>query len=176
MTTLSSHETSAFDVMFASTKSTLLWVPHTGMSSTDLLQTPNCLVLRDTPAGHICCHAYRWRSGQNTDTLPAILLTVPPSKTADTALVCVLRNQALWVCRRFVLLERGSSQSKHSIERRRRIGRVRRIAGNMLFGPLVYGTIEIRCLWQFFADDQHALMQKIKGLLMPCQLMKGVMV
>ena len=35
-------------------------------------------------------------------TLPAILLTPPPSKAADMAHLCVPQNQALGVCRGFV--------------------------------------------------------------------------
>ena len=37
-----------------------------------------------------------------TTTLPAILLTLPPSKAADMAHLCVPQNQPLGVCRRFV--------------------------------------------------------------------------
>ena len=43
-----------------------------------------------------------WRSGPNTRTLPTILLTLPPSKVADRAHLCVPQNQALVVCRGFV--------------------------------------------------------------------------
>ena len=38
----------------------------------------------------------------NTRTLPTVLLTLPPSKAADMALLCVPQNQALGVCRGFV--------------------------------------------------------------------------
>ena len=41
-----------------------------------------------------------WRSEPNTRTLPAILLTLPPSKAGDTAHLCVPQNQALGVCRK----------------------------------------------------------------------------
>ena len=43
-----------------------------------------------------------WRGGPDTRTLPAILLTLPPSKAANMALLCVPQNQALGVCRGFV--------------------------------------------------------------------------
>ena len=43
-----------------------------------------------------------WRSGPNTRTLPAILVTLPPSKAADMAHLCDPQNQALGVCRGFV--------------------------------------------------------------------------
>ena len=43
-----------------------------------------------------------WRSGPNTRTLPTVLLTLPPSKAADMAHLCVPQNQALGVCRGFV--------------------------------------------------------------------------
>ena len=43
-----------------------------------------------------------WRSAPNTRILPAILLTLPPSKAADMAHLCAPQNQALGVCRGFV--------------------------------------------------------------------------
>ena len=43
-----------------------------------------------------------WRSGPNTRTLPAILLTLPLSKAADVAHLCVPQNQVLGVCRGLV--------------------------------------------------------------------------
>ena len=43
-----------------------------------------------------------WGRGPNTRTLPAILLTLPPSKAADMAHLRVPRNQVMAVCRRFV--------------------------------------------------------------------------
>ena len=43
-----------------------------------------------------------WKSGPNTRTLHAILLTLPPSKAADLAHLCAPQNQALGVYRRFV--------------------------------------------------------------------------
>ena len=43
-----------------------------------------------------------WRSGPNTRISTAILLTLPPSKAADMAHLCVPQNQALVVCRGFV--------------------------------------------------------------------------
>ena len=41
-----------------------------------------------------------WRSRPNTGTLPAILLTLPPSKAAGMVRLCVPQNQALGVCSR----------------------------------------------------------------------------
>ena len=43
-----------------------------------------------------------WRGGPNTRTIPAILLTLPPSKAADMAHLCVPQNQAPGVCRRLL--------------------------------------------------------------------------
>ena len=43
-----------------------------------------------------------WRSGPNTRTLPTVLLTLPVSKAADMAHLCIPQNQALGVCRGFV--------------------------------------------------------------------------
>ena len=43
-----------------------------------------------------------WRGGPNTRTSPIILLTLPASKAADMAHLCVPQNQALGVCRGFV--------------------------------------------------------------------------
>ena len=43
-----------------------------------------------------------WRSGPNIRALPAILLTLPPSKAADMIHLCFPQNQALGVCRGFV--------------------------------------------------------------------------
>ena len=42
-----------------------------------------------------------WRGGQNTRTLPTVLLTPSASKAADMAHLCVPQNQALGVCRGF---------------------------------------------------------------------------
>ena len=43
-----------------------------------------------------------WRSAPNIRTLPAILLTTPPSKAADMAHLRSPQNQALGVCSKFV--------------------------------------------------------------------------
>ena len=70
-----------------------------------------------------------WRRGPNNSTLPAILLTAPPSKAADMAHLCVPQNQALgsagelFLTSKYAALtgsERGFSQRNHHVKRRRR--------------------------------------------------------
>ena len=69
-----------------------------------------------------------WRSGPNNRTLPAILVTILPSKTTDMTHLCVPQNQALggsadlFMASKYAALkgERIYSQCNHHIERRRR--------------------------------------------------------
>ena len=69
------------------------------------------------------------QADQNTRTLAAILLTLPASKAADMAHLCVPQNQALVVFNRFVpeypsmwhSRERGLLHNHHIERRRRRV-------------------------------------------------------